>query len=671
MLRLTATILTGLTIFAIPAFAGGGGGGHGGYTKPEDNVYDYVIVGSGPGGGPLATNLAKAGHSVLLVEAGDDQSNNPTSEIGALFFLPYQDASMRWDFFVRNYANESRLLKHNHRVYRKTDGTFYVGTSPPAGATLLGIHYPRGGTLGGSSAVNAMSSVLPSDSDWQIIADLTGDTSWNPTAMRSIFARIENNHYLPSGTPGHGFNSYFDTSMSDESVWVGQDDMTTVMAEAADHLGQDPLNIVDHLTADVNALDPARDQSVGVFGSAVHSDENARRFSSRDLVLETASALTAAGKKKYPLWIQLNTLATKVTFRDINHPHRKPKATGIEYLQGQSVYRADPRNTASNNGTWGRAFARKEVIVSGGTFNSPQLLKLSGIGPAEELASFGIPLVKNLPGVGTNLQDNYEVPIVGHAAKNFTTRSPDPADPACWFGAPGDPCVTLWQSQQGPYMKGATLNAVFRKSVSPAYNERDMFLVGGLFALRGFWPPTDSIVPDPPNMFGFSTVKIGPQSRGGKVLLTSADPKDVPSINFHLFEEGDAGTAMDLAAELDTVKFVRRIFASVPAPLGPISPVEPPCSGGMSADGTCDDAADIEWLKNQIFGHHPTSTCAIGADSDPNAVLDSKFRVRGVRGLRVVDASAFPRVPGPFPVLPTFMLSEKASESVLADAHTW
>ncbi|KAK4159897.1 putative GMC oxidoreductase [Cladorrhinum sp. PSN259] len=668
MMKLTTSVLLGLAVFGKPILAQDEEAGRGG------NVYDYIVVGSGPGGGPIASNLAKAGHSVLLVEAGDDQSNNAASEVAALFFLPYTDPTMRWDFWSKNYANDTRNLQHNHLVYRRTDGSFFVGKAAdaPAGSTRLGIHYPRGGTLGGSSAVNAMSAVYPSESDWSNVVSLTGDTSWNPANMRTIFTNIERNHYLPSGTPGHGFNGYFDTQMANASTWVGQNDMVSVMAKASNALGQNPANIVNNLLGDINALGATRDQKQGVFGSAIHVDENWRRFSSRDLVKDTANALNSSGKKKYPLFIQLNTLATKVLFKDVNVAGKQPKAIGIDYLQGQSVYRADPRNTASNTGTPGRAYARKEVILSGGTFNSPQLLKLSGIGPAAELAAFNISLVKDLPGVGTNLQDNYEVPVVGHAQQNFTTPAPNPADPVCWFGAPGDPCLAAWQNHQGPYMRGSTLNAVFRKSSSPAFNERDFFMVGGTFALRGFWPPTDSVPLDPPNMFAFSTVKIGPQSKAGRVLLKSSDPRDTPDINFHLFEENSAGTNSDLQAELDTVKFVRRVFASVPAPLGPITPVEPPCPGGVpAADGSCDDATDLEWIKNQIFGHHPTSTCAIGANSDPMAVLDSKFRVRGVKGLRVVDASAFPKVPGPFPVLPTFMLSEKATAGVLADAGIW
>jgi len=502
--------------------------------------------------------------------------------------------------------------------------------------------------------------------------------------MRNIFKRIERNHYLTPGTHGHGFNGYLDTAQAFASTWEGQDDLLTVLSGVSSALGNDPANTVDHLIADVNYLDANRDHTDGIWGSALHADDKLKRFTSRDYVLATANAKNSFGFKKYPLFVQLNTLATKVLFKDSGIINKTPKAIGIEYLEGSYLYSADPAYNASQQGTPGRAYARKEVILSGGAFNSPQLLKLSGIGPADELAQHGIPLVKDLPGVGARLQDNYEVPIVGHAQRDFVQPPPatTPSGESCTFnfGPPGtDPCLNLWlEKGTGPYSLMSTLNAIFRKTpyVPPnTYNERDMYLVGGYFALRGFYPPTDSIPMDPPNTFGLSTVKIHPQSTQGTVRLRSADPRDTPIINFNLFPAGnEAGNDLDLNAELDTIKWARRIFASIPAPIGPIMPSEPPCltaSGLPDADGSCDDETDKEWVRNQIFGHHPTSTCAIGADSDPMAVLDSKFRVRGVKGLRVVDASSFPRVPGAFPVLPTFMISEKASDVIAADAGLW
>jgi choline dehydrogenase len=163
------SFLAGLAVLAGPSHATKSG---------SDQYYDYIVVGSGPGGGPLASNLARAGHSVLLLEAGDNQGSNINSEIVSFFGFAYTDPSMRWDFFVKNFANETQNLQHNHLVWKRPDGSFYVGRTPPDGSTLLGIHYPRGGTLGGSSAVNAMSTTYPSDSDWQNIVALTGDTTW-------------------------------------------------------------------------------------------------------------------------------------------------------------------------------------------------------------------------------------------------------------------------------------------------------------------------------------------------------------------------------------------------------------------------------------------------------------------------------------------------------------
>ncbi|KAK3324332.1 GMC oxidoreductase-like protein [Cercophora scortea] len=636
-------------------------------THPN-NTYDYVVVGSGPGGGPLAANLARNGYSVLLVEAGDDQSNNLNSEIPDLFVFAYTDPTMRWDFFVRHYADDARTKRNSEVVYRQPDGSFFVGTSPPPNSTLLGMFYPRGGTLGGSSAINAMTTVLPSDSDWQNVVNLTNDLSWSPSNMRKIFQRIEKNLYLPVGTPGHGFNGYLDTNKNPVSSYDNLTSTITVMQTIAASLGQDPSKILQYLGADINKLSPQRDQTQGVFDLTVHVDAQWRRFSSRDYVLATANAVNPDGSKRYPLYLQLNTVATKILFKPTTPWSPKPIATGVQLLQGQSLYAADPRHTPSQPlPASTRALAAKEVIISGGTFNSPQLLLLSGIGPSASLSALQIPTVVDLPGVGANLQDNYELPIVMHAqgpAQDLST----PTNPPCTLGAPSDPCIPLWQQNHtGPYTHLFAFNGNFHRT--PAAPERDIFFYASNIPIRGFAPPSAApFVPDPPNTFAISTVKMHVQNRGaGSVRLRTANPLDVPDINFNYFGSRP-GNGTDLRAMLDAIKWARRTFMSVPAPVGPVALVEPPCPGGPSADGTCDDAADREWILDQAFSHHCTSTCAIGADGDKMAVLDSRFRVRGTERLRVVDASAFPRTPGAFPVLATFMLSEKASGAILEDA---
>lgn len=124
-----------------------------------------------------------------------------------------------------------------------------------------------------------------------------------------------------------------------------------------------------------------------------------------------------------------------------------------------------------------------------------------------------------------------------------------------------------------------------------------------------------------------------------------------------------------MGAMIDSVAWVRRVFASLPAPYGPIVPTEPPCNAGINAQGYCNDPEeDRKFIYEQTFGHHPVGTCKIGKKTDRMAVVDSKFRVFGVKDLRVVDASVFPVSPGGFPVLPTFMVGQKGSDTILADA---
>ena len=197
--------------------------------------------------------------------------------------------------------------------------------------------------------------------------------------MREYFEKIEHNNYLDKDTSGHGFTGWLQTNIADCATHAASTLRFKVFEACLRLVGKDPEKVLDYLTSDGNYLDPMRDQSEGLWSLPFHVTPNWKRFSPRDRVLETRNLTNAT------LHLQLESLTTRVLFDSCSGDDTKPRAVGVEYLQGKSVYKADPRRNASSTGTLHQAFARKEVIVSGGTFNSPQILQLSGIGPSADL----------------------------------------------------------------------------------------------------------------------------------------------------------------------------------------------------------------------------------------------------------------------------------------------
>ncbi|KAF2136386.1 uncharacterized protein K452DRAFT_214705, partial [Aplosporella prunicola CBS 121167] len=157
--------------------------------------YEYVIVGSGAGGAPLAARLALAGHSVLLLEAGDDQGNATQVVVPALHSVAAEYEPLRWDYFVQHYEDEEQQRRDTKLTYTTPDGQQYTGANPPEGSTPLGVLYPRVGSLGGCSVHNALITVYPHESDWSTIQSITGDDSWAPDNMRKYYERLERSRY--------------------------------------------------------------------------------------------------------------------------------------------------------------------------------------------------------------------------------------------------------------------------------------------------------------------------------------------------------------------------------------------------------------------------------------------------------------------------------------------
>ncbi|KAL2140777.1 hypothetical protein VTI28DRAFT_3252 [Corynascus sepedonium] len=587
--------------------------------------YDYIVVGSGPGGGPLAADLARAGYSTLLIEAGGDEGDNPTYADIANFNEAANDEMTRWDFWVKHSDDPEQDLKFEHTTWDTGDGTFYVGLDPPEGAKLLGIQYPRAAVLGGCAMHNAGVCSMPADDDWNIIVEKTGDTSWSAENMRKYFKKIERNEYLPPGDDAHGYDGWLATSVADNS-WAKDDSLpgTKILRKLAELTGQDPDQAADLVNRDLLEVGDKVDETTSFYNMVTHADSKGKRSSPNNYV-----RATLADPAEYPLTVKLHTLVTRVLFDEASLANGStPRAVGVEIMEGASLYKADPKHADGATGPVSQIRATREVIVSGGAFNSPQILKLSGIGPAEELAKFNISVVKDLPGVGENLGDNYEGGVLALGAAPIDTG-----------------LITL----------------LFRTPSAPTA-KRNIYTWCGAFSFEGFWPGFPTY--HGPTQYECAMVHLAPKSQAGSVRLVSADPQDRPEINFRFFEHsGDE----DLNELVEAANLLRKAFQAAGEPVLPFDELHP-CPGS-AANRTCDDTAQAEYLKLQAYSHHATSTCSIGGDDEPLAVLDSKFRVRGVEGLRVVDASAFPVVPGAFPSCPTMMLSAKAAEDILAAAE--
>ncbi|KXT10920.1 hypothetical protein AC579_3478 [Pseudocercospora musae] len=636
-----------------------------GSSSINGSEYEYVIVGSGAGGGPLAARLALAGHSVLIIEAGHNTTDSLQYNVPALHAVSSEYVEHRWDYWIRHYDDDEQQARDPKTVYTLPNGTQYVGLDPPQGAEMKGVLYPRVGGLGGCTAHNALITVYPNAVDWENLVDVTGDDSWAPDNMRKYFKRLEKATYLPNSIIGHGFEGWLQTSLTELTLIVQDLKVLSLVLAAATAMGQSLIaSLLTTVTGfgqvllrDINNAYSGRDSSEGLYQVplAMKTPEY-KRASPNDFLQTVVSQYDTDGSRKYKLDIALDTLATSIRFDETSGL----KATGINFLTGRSLYGADPRRqngSATSTGIAGYVSATREVIISAGAFNTPQLLKLSGIGPESELTQHGIPTKLNLQGVGKNLQDRYEVAVAGRAPTEI-----DLVKDCTFLEGDNDPCLTRWQNypiEKGTYGTNGVALAILKKSSVAANDTTDLFIAGWPAHFTGYEPNYFQKAISGKNAWSWVTLAAHTRnSQVGTVTLRSSNPQDMPAINFRYFND-TSNSNSDLTALMQGTKYSRKIFQDLILPFNETYP-------GSSSVQTDDQWK--EYIKNQAWGHHACCTAKIGADHDENAVLDKNFKVRGTRGLRVVDASVFPQIPGYFIAVPIYMVSEKAAEVILDDA---
>ena len=599
---------------------------------------DYVVVGSGAGGGTVAARLVEQGYSVLVIEAGGDPNASAPPEYEVPAFHPFatEDPAMRWDFFVRHYANLTQ---------QRCDPKFLADRD--------GVWYPRAGTLGGCTAHNAMIFVAPSNKDWDQLADLTGDPSWRASAMWKYFQRIENCrhrplerflHKLGLDPTRHGWSGWLPTEKPEPKDAILDDQVRAMLARSVDNIvkefGKPSLTRLEALY-DPNDWRAVERDEAGPRYVPLTTDRH-QRVGTRERLLSVA--------KKYPdrLRIELHALATRVVFDGTS-----TRAIGVEYQKGQRLYAAHPDASAAP-GEVRVARARREVILSGGAFNTPQLLMLSGIGDPEVLGACGIDTRVPLKGVGRNLQDRYEVPVVYRMAQPWEVLE------GATFKV-GDPQYRKWStSRTGVYTtNGSVLCVVQRSTVGKPVP--DLFCYAVIADFRGYKPGYSEGIRARHDVLTWVVLKGRTNNRGGDVRITSKDPRVRPAINFRYFEEGTDAAGDDLDSVVEGINLVRRMTEGMrPRPI---------VAEEMPGDGMTDPAELKQFVRDHAWGHHASCTCAIGPEA-ARGVLTSDFKVHRTTGLRVVDASVFPRVPGLFIVSAIYMIAEKAADVIVADAKS-
>jgi choline dehydrogenase len=463
--------------------------------------------------------------------------------------------------------------------------------------------WPRGKVLGGSSSINAMVYVRGQPGDFDDWA-AAGNPGWSYQEVLPYFRKLEDH---PFGEPEfHGVGG--PVGVSDVAARVHP--LCHTFLEACDSLG----------IARTRDFNGSQSEGSGLW----------------EVTIKDGVRVSASNAYLRPVWsrpnleIRMRAQATRVLFEG-------RRATGVEFVESGSrqVLRA-----------------RREVILSGGAINSPQLLELSGIGDAAVLRGFGIAVVVDSPAVGRGLQD--------HLAVNYYYRSRVPTlnnELAPFLGKVRAALRYALGGRTGPLSMSVNQAGAFLRS-RPGLSRPNMHIYfnPASYSTTTLGSTRRLMKPDPYPGFLMSFNTCRPLSRG-TIHIRSPDPLEAPAIQPNALSAPE-----DLRDALEGSRLVRRIAAA--QPLAAVIEAEREPGSGVSGDAAI--LADFRRRSGSVF--HACGTCVMGSDAR-TSVLDPRLRVHGVTGLRVVDASAFPNVTSGNTNAPVMMLAEKAADLILEDSR--
>jgi choline dehydrogenase len=480
------------------------------------------------------------------------------------------------------------------RLFKEKTVNWMYQTEPEPGLGGRTVFQPRGKVLGGSSSINGLLYVRGQHEDYDRWRQ-HGNSGWGFDDVLPYFRKAEDQQR--GADDFHGVGGPLPVS---DLIYA--DPLSAAFIEAAAEAGI-PRN------PDFNG---ANQEGAGFFQTTTRGGRRA----------STAVAYLRPASGRINLHVETSALAQRVVFAG-------RRAAAVEYRRA---------------GTLRTARARKEILVSSGAYNSPQLLQLSGIGPAELLRKHGIDLVLDSPGVGSDLQDHMQVRVVMRCTKKITLN--DIVNHPVRRIMAG---VQYAAFRKGPLTIAAGTSGAFFKT-NPRLATPDIQI--------HFLPfSTDKMGEKLHSFSGFSAsvCQLRPESRGS-LRIRSADPSAPPEIRINYL-----ATEVDRSANVEGLKKLRNILRAPALRPYVVEEVDP------GAKVTTDEALLDFCRQRGSTVYHPTSTCRMG--SDPLAVVDARLRVRGIEGLRVVDASIMPDLVSGNTNAPVIMIAEKASDMILQDAR--